>query len=89
MEKINYREHEPDLIDKLLRFLEAGRRGRLTPKHIDSVVEPAKYEQLDKLAKIGIYPKWRVTEQEADEIILDHKLIIETIKRSYRFKSCN
>ncbi len=89
MEKINYREHEPDLIDKLLRFLDSRHTVRLTPKHIETVIEPAKCEQLEKLAKIGIRPKWRVTELDANEIIINHKLIIETIKRSYRFKSCD
>jgi hypothetical protein len=80
MEKINYYEHERDLLDRLERFLEAERQPRPV-RSTGRVTEPATREQLGLLAKLGIYPKWQATRYEADEMICHYKLILGSVNR--------
>ena len=69
MEKINYRKQELDLVDRLLRIIEAGSVA------LRQVREPATNEQLWYLSRLGIYPKWTATRQEASEMIALSKLV--------------
>lgn len=80
MEKINYHEHERELLDRLERFLEARRPTRLA-RSSGRVTEPATKQQLELLADLGIYPKWQATRYEAEEMICNYKLILSSVNR--------
>ncbi len=80
MEKINYYEHEQELLDRLERFLEAKRRPR-PARPTRRVTEPASKKQLERLANLGIYPKWHATRCEAEEMICHYKLILGSVNR--------
>jgi hypothetical protein len=80
MEKINYHEHERELLDRLERFLEAARRPR-PARTTGRVTEPASRKQLEILANLGIYPKWHATRYEAEEMISNYKLILGSVNR--------
>ena len=85
MEKINYRKLELDLIDRLLKRLEARDYPSMWAKRFGKVVEPATKSQLGLLAQLGIRPKWQATRQEADEMICHYKLILNTVNGAERF----
>ena len=80
MEKINYYKQERDLADRLVHFLEAERRPR-RERRTGRVTEPATNEQLELLAKFGIYPKWLATRQEANEMICNYRIILNSVNR--------
>ena len=80
MEKINYHEHERDLLDRLERFLEARRPAR-PARPTGRVTEPASKQQLETLANLGIYPKWQATRYEAEEMICHYRLILGSVHR--------
>jgi hypothetical protein len=52
-----------------------GRQAR----QVGRVTDPATAKQLGLLAKLGIYPKWQATTQEASEMISNYKLILATV----------
>jgi len=81
MKKINYNKQEMDLVDRLLRLLEAERFARLPEKQHGQVTEPATREQLGLLAKLGIYPKWQATRCEAEEMICHYRQILGSVYR--------
>ena len=78
MEKINHRNNERDLIDRLLKLLEARYDSSMRAKRLDKIVEPATYKQLGLLAKLGIRLQWQATREEADEMICHYQLILNT-----------
>ena len=84
MEKINHRNNERDLIDRLLKLLEARYDSSMRAKRLGKIVEPATYKQLNLLAELGIRPKWQATREEADELICHYNLILETASRRGR-----
>lgn len=79
MEKINYRKQELDLVDRLLRIVESRASSDGQAKRAVRVTEPATAKQLGLLARLGIYPKWQATRQEASEMISNYKLILATV----------
>ena len=79
MEKINYRKQELDLVDRLLRIVEPRASYSRQAKRAGRVTEPATAKQLWLLVKLGIYPKWEATRQEAEEMIIHYKLILATV----------
>ena len=81
MEKINYYKQEQDLVNRLLRFLEAERNPRSPAKQAGRVTEHASKRQLELLAKLGIYPKWHATRYEAQEMICHYRLIQGSVNR--------
>jgi hypothetical protein len=78
MEKINYREQELELANRLLKFLESGGSSRQTSRCSGRVTQSATDDQLQLLESMGIRPKWLATEQEADEMILHYKAILRS-----------
>jgi hypothetical protein len=87
MEKINYNKQEQDLVDRLEgllgrleHFLEAERRSRPV-RRTGRVTEPATRRQLELLANLGIYPKWHATRYEADEMIFNYRIILDSVNR--------
>ena len=80
MKKINYNKQEQDLVDRLLGLLEAESRSR-PARQTGRVTEPASRKQLELLANFGIYPKWQATRYEAEEMIVNYRLIINSAVR--------
>lgn len=77
MKKINHDKQGWDLADRLLRILETERYSKLPTR----VTEPATREQLELLARLGIYPKWQATRHEADEMICNYRHILGSVNR--------
>jgi hypothetical protein len=80
MKKINYNKQERDLVDRLLGLLEPKILSR-PARQTGRVTEPASRKQLEILANLGIYPKWQATRYEAEEMIVNYKLIVSSAKR--------
>lgn len=81
MEKINYYRQELDLMDRLLRFVEHRQHLGLPSGLVSRIVQPATGKQLGLLKKLGIHPKWKVTKQEAHEMICHYRLILNSVNR--------
>ena len=75
MEKRNYLTQELDLLDRLERFFEA-KNGSKLEKKAKRVDEQATSGQLALLAKLGIRPKWQLTETEAAEMICHYRTVL-------------
>ena len=80
MEKTNYREQELDLAERLLKFLESGGSSRRSSGRLERVTQPATRKQLRLLEDLGIRPKWIATKQEASEMILHYKAILDSVR---------
>ena len=80
MEKVNYHKQELDLANRLLRIIESGAASRPVSRHIERVTRPATHRQLRLLSEHGIRPKWLATEQEADEMIMHYKAILDSVR---------
>ena len=76
MKKIDYRNQALDLVDRLLSIVESGGSCQAAGR----VTEPATEGQLRLLNRLGIRPRWIATRQEAEEMIIHYKAILNSAK---------
>ncbi len=85
MEKVNDHRQKLDLVSRLLQLVEPRCISRSLQPSSERVTQPATRQQLLLLKSLGIRPKWVATRQEADEMIENYRIILDSAgRRSYR-----